>query len=111
MPTSQLASAPPSSTTGFAGRDRSPDRIGLEPTHELREGPLEVGEAPAAASLCLAGTKDVLDAITSVGPEPGEVHNTQRHRRVEDDAADALGVIAHDRLREVRAVGDPEHVP
>ena len=90
---------------------RRPYRVGLEAVHEPGEGVLQPGMIPPAAALGGARVEQRVEGVPRVRPEPGGLDGLRRHHQVEDDAADAVGVVAHERKREVRPVGDPEDVP
>ena len=57
-----------------------------------------------------ASLEDVAEAVARVLPVCGDVVRGGQDR-IEDDAADALRVVAHERLRDVRSIGRPVDVP
>ena len=57
-----------------------------------------------------ASLEDVVKSIARVLPVFGDVVRGGQDR-IEDDAANALGMVAHERLRQVRAIGHPVDVP
>jgi hypothetical protein len=85
--------------------------MGFELTHQVGEGLGESRLASPTAAILRAGAEEVVKSLTSVAPEPAHVYDGWRFHRVEDHAADALRMLAHERKREIGAVGDPEHVP
>ena len=63
-----------------------------------------------AGRLRRASLKDVVEAVARVLPVLGDVVRG-RQDRIEDDAADALGVITHESLREVAAIRSRQDIP
>ena len=57
-----------------------------------------------------AGLEEIVEAGARVPPVCGDAVG-RRQDRIEDDAADALGVVAHERLRKVGAIGSPVDIP
>ena len=97
----------------FAG-GRVPDgcrqRLGLELVDQSGEGFLEMRMGRVAGRFRRAGLEEVVEAVARVLPVCGDGVR-RRQDRIEDDAADALGVVAHERLREVGAIGSPVDIP
>lgn len=116
MRISQLASAPPSSTTFTGG---APDvgvtwvvsGWGLELLDQAREGLAERGVALVAAPLGCAGGKGVVEPPAGIVPEAAQGDRVRGDHQVQGHAADPLGMLAHQREREIGAVGDPVRVP
>jgi hypothetical protein len=90
----------------FAGgrvADGCRQRIGLELVNQSGEGFLETGMGRLAGRFRRAGLEEVVEAVSRILPVRSDGVG-RRQNRIEDDAADALGVVAHERLRKVAAV-------
>ena len=90
----------------FAGgrvADGRGQRLGLEFVDQSGEGFFEMRMGGVAGRFRRAGLEDVIEAGARVPPVFGDGVG-RRQDRIEDDAADALGVVAHQRLRQVGAV-------
>ena len=87
----------------FAGGrvlDGCRQRLGLELVDQSGEGFLEMGMGGVAGRFRRAGLEEVVEAVARVLPVCGDGVG-RRQDRIEDDAADAFGVVAHERLRQV----------
>ena len=83
----------------------------VEGVHQLVVAALEVGIGRIAAGVgCAVGEEDVEGALGG-GRSRHQHLVLQRHRRVQDDAANAFRMVPHDRERQAGAVGDAVEVP
>ena len=96
--------------TGRRVLNRCRQRLGLELVDQSGEGLFEIGMGRVAGRFRRAGLEDVVEAVARVQPVLGDVVGRGQDR-IEDDATDALRVVAHDRLRKVGAIGRPVDVP
>ena len=78
-------------------------RLGLELVDQSGEGFFEMRMGGVAGRFRRAGLEEVVEAGARVPPVSGDGVG-RRQDRIEDDAADALGVVAHERLRQVGAI-------
>jgi hypothetical protein len=84
--------------------DRCRQRLSLELVDQFREGLLETRMGGVAGRFRRAGAKQVVEPGACVQPKFRN-GDGERYGRIENNAADALRVIAHERLREIRAIG------
>jgi len=75
--------------------------LGLELVDQSCEGSFEMRMGGVAGRFRRAGLEDVVKPVARVLPVFGDVVRGGQDR-IEDDAADALGMIAHKGLRQVR---------
>ena len=85
-------------------------RLGLELVDQSGEGLLEMRMGGVAGGFRRAGLEEVVEAVACVLPVFGDGVG-RRQDQIEDDAADALRVVAHERLRQVGAIGSPVDIP